>query len=142
MQTSAIKKKIKELFGSKKVVTGYRYYMGTPTRRQELAESTTRTYSILGTNDAPWAPGNVRVNGTAGGVISGVATVTWPSATVLCRLSCFMAMTFPKLLIRLTQSLLEMAQRRLRRSQDWWGSRGFFGGAGLECRGVFQSADF
>ncbi len=55
----------------------YKMLVLTPTRRQELAESTTRTYSILGTNDAPWSPGNVRVNGSAGGVISGVATVTW-----------------------------------------------------------------
>lgn len=39
--------------------------------------ATLRTYNVTGSNAAPWAPGRVRVNGVEGGLISGLATMTW-----------------------------------------------------------------
>lgn len=42
-------------------------------------DAVVHSYSVVGSNLAPWAPGRVRVNGVYGGQISGVATVTWKS---------------------------------------------------------------
>lgn len=49
----------------------------TQTGVLDVDDAVVRSYSVAGTNVAPWAPGRVRVNGVDGGQISGVATVTW-----------------------------------------------------------------
>ncbi|HGY9638049.1 TPA: phage tail protein [Pseudomonas putida] len=49
----------------------------TQTGVLDVDDAVVRSYSVAGTNVAPWAPGRVRVNGVEGGQISGVATVTW-----------------------------------------------------------------
>lgn len=49
----------------------------TQTGVLDVDDAVVRTYSVEGSNTAPWAPGRVRVNGVEGGQISGVATVTW-----------------------------------------------------------------
>lgn len=54
-----------------------RMLTSTPTRRLEMDEADTAIYTVVDRNSQPWAPGRVRVNGSAGGVISGSATVTW-----------------------------------------------------------------
>lgn len=54
-----------------------RMLTSTPTRRLEMDEADTAIYTVTDRNAQPWAPGRVRVNGIEGGVISGLATVTW-----------------------------------------------------------------
>lgn len=49
----------------------------TQTGVLDAKDAVVRSYSMAGSNIAPWAPGRVRVNGVEGGQISGVATVTW-----------------------------------------------------------------
>ncbi|MDQ7965921.1 phage tail protein [Pseudomonas plecoglossicida] len=49
----------------------------TQTRRQTMDEVTEQTYAVQGTNDQPFPPGYLRVNGGEGGEISGSATLTW-----------------------------------------------------------------
>lgn len=43
----------------------------------DVDDAVVHSYSVPGSNVAPWMPGRVRVNGVDGGQISGVATVTW-----------------------------------------------------------------
>jgi hypothetical protein len=49
----------------------------TQTRRQTIDEAQEISYTIEGSNDQPFPPGHLRVNGSAGGQINGAATVTW-----------------------------------------------------------------
>lgn len=51
--------------------------VGTQTGRQEFQDSALRSFTVGARNDQPWTPGRVRVNGLAGGAITGPATVTW-----------------------------------------------------------------
>lgn len=51
--------------------------VGTQDKRMAEEDATMRAVQILGANDRPWLPGNVRVNGAEGGAISGEATLTW-----------------------------------------------------------------
>lgn len=51
----------------------------TQTGVLDVDDAVVHSYSVAGSNVAPWAPGRVRVNGADGGQISGVATVTWKS---------------------------------------------------------------
>ncbi|WP_137163397.1 phage tail protein [Pseudomonas asiatica] len=51
--------------------------VGTQTGRQEFDDAAERSFVVGARNDQPWTPGRARVNGQEGGVISGVATVTW-----------------------------------------------------------------
>ena len=68
-------------------MTDWQYDKGESVALQMLArtqtgvldadEAVVRSYSVAGSNVAPWMPGRVRVNGIEDGQISGVATVTW-----------------------------------------------------------------
>ena len=49
----------------------------TQTGVLDVDDAVVHSYSMVGSNVAPWTPGHVRVNGAEGGEISGVATVTW-----------------------------------------------------------------
>lgn len=49
----------------------------TQTGVLEVDDAVVHSYSMVGSNVAPQAPGRVRVNGVEGGQIAGVATVTW-----------------------------------------------------------------
>jgi len=51
--------------------------VGTQDKRMAEEDATTRSIQILGANDMPWLPGNVRVNGIEAGQIVGDATLTW-----------------------------------------------------------------
>lgn len=55
----------------------FRMLPRTQTGVLDVDDAVVRSYSVAGSNLAPWAPGRVRVNGVEGGQISGVATVTW-----------------------------------------------------------------
>ena len=49
----------------------------TQTGVLDVDDAVVHSYSVAGSNVAPWTPGRVRVNGVEGGQITGVATVTW-----------------------------------------------------------------
>ncbi|WP_145128148.1 phage tail protein [Pseudomonas sp. URMO17WK12:I11] len=49
----------------------------TQTGVLDTDDAVVHSYTVAGSNVAPWAPGRVRVNGLEGGQISGVATATW-----------------------------------------------------------------
>ena len=49
----------------------------TQTGVLDVDDAVVHSYSVAGSNMAPWTPGRMRVNGGEGGQISGVATVTW-----------------------------------------------------------------
>ncbi|KJZ67239.1 phage tail protein [Pseudomonas fluorescens] len=49
----------------------------TQTRRQTIDEAQEISYTIEGSNDQPFPPGQLRVNGSAGGQINGAATLSW-----------------------------------------------------------------
>ncbi|MCK2116538.1 phage tail protein [Pseudomonas juntendi] len=51
----------------------------TQTRRQTMDESTEQSHVVKGTNDQPFPPGHLRVNGSEGGEINGPAILTWRS---------------------------------------------------------------
>lgn len=49
----------------------------TQTRRQTMEEAPEQVYVVKGTNDQPFLPGYLRVNGGEGGEITGPAILTW-----------------------------------------------------------------